>query len=158
MTSIRVKHRGRLMVGGFLGLSIGFTALELFWGVEAQSLLTPASYTAAQADKGQSVYVEHCASCHGQNLDDGEFAPPLKGVDFRQRWSARSPEALFTLTSIKMPPARPGTLGDRTYAQLLAYILQENGAQPGARELPADPETLKAMAAPDWPRAGGGGL
>ena len=37
-----------------------------------------------------------------------------------------------------MPPARPGTLGDATYAQLLAFLLQENGSQPGARELPAD--------------------
>ena len=57
-----------------------------------------------------------------------------------------------------MPTARPGSLGDATYAQLLAYILQENGSQPGAGELPADPAALKAMAAPNWPRVGGGGL
>jgi alcohol dehydrogenase (cytochrome c) len=118
----------------------------------------PLSYTTEQADKGFALYREHCASCHGQNLDDGAYAPPLKGVDFRQKWGVRSAEPLFTYTSTKMPPARPGTLGDPVYAQLLAYVLQENGAPAGARELPGDPDALKALNAPNWPRPGGGGL
>src|SRR5206468_2370392 len=67
-------------------------------------------------------------------------------------------EPLFTYTSTKMPPARPGTLGDATYAQVLAFLFQENGAPSGSRELAAEPEALKAMAPPNWPRAGGGGL
>ena len=57
-----------------------------------------------------------------------------------------------------MPQDRPGVLSDEAYAQLLAYILQENGSEAGPAALPADPEALQAMAAPNWPRAGGGGL
>jgi len=123
-----------------------------------QAQPTPLSYTTEQADKGFGLYAEHCASCHGKNLDDGAYAPPLKGVDFRQKWGVRSAEPLFTYTSTKMPPSRPGTLGDPVYAQLLSYILQENGAPAGGRELPGDPDALKALSAPNWPRPGGGGL
>ena len=111
--------------------------------VDAQSL-TSTSYTAAQATQGRSAYALHCASCHGARLDDGEFAPPLKGTEFRQRWGAQSADSLFSYISTKMPPARP-SLGDETYVQLLAYMLQENGQEPGARELAADSEALKSM-------------
>src|SRR5437870_2767856 len=106
-----------------------------------QQQSTPVSYTSDQAEKGQLAFVEHCASCHGQNLDDGAYGPPLKGADFRHKWGSRAVEAKFTYSSTKMPPTRPGTLGDVSYAQLLAFILQENGSQPGARELPSDSET-----------------
>ena len=148
----------RLASGSLLGVAVSFGALVSSTPVEAQPQTTPLGYTAAQAEQGQATYDEHCASCHGQNLDDGAYGVPLKGNDFRQKWGSRSAEPLFTYTSSKMPPARPGTLGDESYAQLLAFILQENGSRPGAREVPADPEALKAMAAPNWPRVGGGGL
>ena len=159
MTSMRHLNRpGRLVSGSLLGVTFWFVAQAPLTRVEAQSPATPLSYTVAQADQGRTAYVEHCASCHGQNLDDGAYGPPLRGNDFRQKWGSRSAEPLLTYTSTKMPPARPGTLGDVSYAQLLAFMLQENGSQPGTSELPADPEALKAMAAPNWPRVGGGGL
>jgi alcohol dehydrogenase (cytochrome c) len=70
----------------------------------------------------------------------------------------RSADALFTVMSTTMPTGRAGSLGADMYADLLAYILDENGSKPAARDLPSDPEALKAMAPPDWPRPGGGGL
>ena len=159
MTAIRqLNWPGRVGFGSLVGVAVWFGALAPSTRLDAQLQTTPLSYTAGQADQGQAAYLEHCVSCHGQNLDDGAYGPPLKGNDFRQKWGSRSAEALFTYTSTKMPPARPGTLGDVSCAQLLAFILQENGAQPGARELPADPDALRAMAAPNWPRVGGGGL
>jgi alcohol dehydrogenase (cytochrome c) len=65
-------------------------------------------------------------------------------------------EELFTLVSTKMPPARPGTLGDATYAALLAFMLQENGTAPSTRELSVEADVLKTMGAPGFPRPGGG--
>ncbi len=148
----------RFVFGCLLGGALIFTVPASPTRLAAQSPANALSYTVAQADQGQAAYIEHCASCHGPSLDDGAYGPPLKGNDFRQKWGSRSAEPLFTFTSTKMPPARPGTLGDATYTQLLAFMLQENGAASGARELPGDPEALKAMAAPNWPRVGGGGL
>jgi alcohol dehydrogenase (cytochrome c) len=126
--------------------------------IVAQAPPRPVTYTDAQADQGRAVYAEHCVTCHGVNLDDGAYAPPLKGNDFRQKWGSRPIDALFTYTRDRMPPAQPGTLGDSRYTQLLALLLQENGAPAGNAELPADPAALTAMASPGWAAVGGGGL
>ena len=112
-------------------LSLMFVALALCAGasyfaerrVNAQVPSPALSYTAAQAERGAEAYAEHCASCHGPNLDDGAFAPALSGIDFRRRWAA--PQPLFAAMSEKMPPARPGSLGEKTYVDLLALLLQE---------------------------------
>ena len=92
-------------------------------GLRAQSLSLP-SYTAGQAALGKPAYDQACASCHGVNLDDGEFAPPLKGGDFRLRWGGKSVDALFDQLTRTMPPGSPGSLGDAAYTQVLAYLIR----------------------------------
>lgn len=145
----------RTLVAGALCL---YVYLSSDLGTRAQAPTVPASYTASQADEGREVYRQHCASCHGTNLDDGAYGPPLTGADFRQKWGGRSVDALVTYTSERMPPTQPGSLGDVRYAQIVAYLMRENGAPPGPKELPSDPSALAALAPPEWPRAGGGGL
>ena len=138
---------------------IAATALSPHVGAQARP--NPFSYTDAQAERGRAAYAMSCASCHGANLDDGAFGPPLKGIDFQGKWGSgmrESMDGLYTVTSTRMPPDRPGTLGDTTYAALLAYLAQENGVPAGATEVPTDAAALQAMAAPPWPRAGGGGI
>ena len=119
---------------------------------------TPLSYTMAQADAGAAAYGQHCAACHGEHLDDGEFALPIKGEDFRLRWRRQPPSELFTVMRDTMPQDRPGSLPDETYAALLAYVLQENDTDAGDTALPSDVTALEAMAAPNWRAPGGGGL
>jgi alcohol dehydrogenase (cytochrome c) len=123
----------------------------------AQAVTTP-TYTPEQAAEGRTAYTQSCASCHGQNLDDGQFAGPLKGAEFRQQWGSKSAEELFKYMSTKMPPAGPGTLGDARYAQILAFMLQQNGVAPGTRNLPSDLEALKPIVLPGSPPGPGGGL
>jgi len=158
MPTIRRRNpRRHVRLLGVLGLTLSLGVLERSGRLEAQQpQIFPPTFTASQAERGQALYAEHCVSCHGQNLDDGAFAPPLKGLTFRQKWGLRSLEPLFTQTSTTMPPERPGALGDEAYAQILAYLLYENGSPPGAKELPADPQALNAMVAPEWRPAGGG--
>ena len=103
MTANRVVRRWRVGVGGLLGLALWIGAPEHGERIVAQSSPTPLSFTTAQADAGQVAYVEHCATCHGDSMDDGEFAPTLKGADFREQWRSQSPEALYTLTRSTMP-------------------------------------------------------
>jgi alcohol dehydrogenase (cytochrome c) len=95
------------------------------------------SFTRNQAERGKVAYDNHCATCHGAKLDDGEFGSALKGPSFQKKWGAQSPGALFSYMLQKMPPADPGTLGGQMYADLEAYILQANGLEPGAIELTA---------------------
>ncbi len=115
------------------------------------------SFTAAQADRGKTAYADNCASCHGTNLDDGEFGPALKGAAFQQKWGVQSPAALFSYMQQKMPPANPGQLTAQTYADLDAYILQANSVAPGANELTAaelSGSTAPAQASTQAPPAG----
>jgi alcohol dehydrogenase (cytochrome c) len=125
--------------------------------IDAQALGSP-TYTLEQAAQGLAAYAQNCASCHGPNLDDGQFAAPVKGSVFRQQWGAKSVEELFTYVSSRMPPASPGSLDNEQYAQVLAYVLQQNGVAPGSRTLPSNPELLRGMVLPAWPPGPGGGL
>ncbi|HEV8397488.1 MAG TPA: PQQ-binding-like beta-propeller repeat protein [Vicinamibacterales bacterium] len=124
----------------------------------AQAPQASPTYTAEQAAAGRAAYQQSCASCHGQNLDDGQFAGPLKGDAFRQQWGGRGVDALHTFMSAQMPPASPGSLGDAGYAQVIAYLLQQNGVSPGTQALPADPAALRAMVFPAAPAGPGGGV
>lgn len=111
--------------------------------LEAQ-LLQGASYTLAQAADGKRTYGERCASCHGANLDDGEFAPPLKGEAFQTSWGGKSADLLLEKLTT-MPPAAAGSVSNDQRVLLLAYLLQANQVAAGARPLPADPAALQAM-------------
>src|ERR1700722_3137826 len=109
-------------------------------GVQAQeqSFFTSGAavtLTAAQASRGKAVYDDNCASCHGANLDDGEFGPLLRGPAFKNRWSGQSADALFSYIATKMPPSAPAGLSDRAYSDVEAYILRTNGVAVGSKEL-----------------------
>ena len=140
------------VLGGVLA-----SLVELSPPTVAQTLGSP-TYTREQAAQGQTAYAQSCASCHGQNLDDGQFAPPLKGSVFREQWGSKSVDELFTYTSTRMPPGSPGSLGAERYAQILAHMFAQNGLAPGTRALLSDPEALKAMVVPASPAGPGGGL
>ncbi len=96
----------------------------------------PAAFTAAQATEGQSAYAQNCAGCHGAGLDDGEFAPPLKGTAFTAQWGGKNVSELFDYLSTKMPPSNAGALGDPVYRQIAAFVLRSNGVPLDAKTLP----------------------
>ena len=43
-------------------------------------------YTEAQAARGEPLYAQNCASCHGPELTGGEMAPGLAGTGFASNW------------------------------------------------------------------------
>lgn len=92
------------------------------------------AFTLAQARRGQSVYDANCAMCHGAHLEGGN-APALAGSAMAQKFGSAAD--LFSYVSATMPPFSPGKLGEQRYLDILAYILNANGAQPGEREITA---------------------
>jgi alcohol dehydrogenase (cytochrome c) len=135
----------RLVRFGYLAAALMGTAAH------AQSLFDsgPVAFTEPQATRGQIAYVERCASCHGPHLIDGQFGPPMKGAAFKALWRAQSPEALRSAIVQRMPPASPGSLDGRTYTDIEAYLLQENGGKAGAAALLASSAPPGAAIPPD---------
>jgi len=105
------------------------------------------SYTAEQALQGEVAYRQSCESCHGPHLDDGEFGPPLRGDAFMMSWGGKPADAFFTHLRT-MPPSNPGSLGADAYARLFAYLLEQNGARPGATPLPSRTAALAEILMP----------
>ena len=94
--------------------------------------------SAGQAQVGRDAYAQHCASCHGGDLTNGQFAPALKGPGFLAKWGETPVTDLLEYMHRSMPPANPGGLADGAYAALAAFILHENGGGE------ADPAVLPA--------------
>jgi len=117
-----------------------------FSALAVEELANP-TYTAQQAAAGKTLYTEACASCHGENLDDGQ-APPLFGSPFQTKWGGKSVYALYTVTKTTMPVTAPGSLSEEQYTNLLAYIFQKNILIAGAKPLVVDRKLMEAMIMP----------
>ena len=89
-------------------------------------------FTAAQADAGRAAYQASCAGCHMPDLTGRNEAPPLAGANFMNTWRTRSTRDLFEYMSATMPPDAPSLAADQ-YLAITAFILQSNGATPGAQ-------------------------
>lgn len=105
-------------------------------------------FSAAQVERGKQSYQQQCAACHGGALNNGEFAPPLKGADVLAKWSSGSAGDIFAVIHDRMPPTSPGSLSVEESVGLLAYIFSENGIEPGNIALPHDPASLARISVP----------
>ena len=138
-----VKLLGQIVPPMAVAVTVVLSGLA---SVSAQDRQTTPTFTVAQADRGQAAYRPNCQDCHGSTLDNGEFGgPPLKGGYFRGRWEAGNVAVLYAYVSMTMPPDRPGQLSPQTYADLVAFILSNNGYPPGDKELPSDLDAQQNM-------------
>ena len=111
---------------------------------QGQSL---ASFTSEQAARGESEYVQQCASCHGYSLEGFELAPSLSGNFFSRRWGDKPIDELAASLR-RMPPNVPGGLEQQIYSQILAYLLQQNGVAAGTTLLPEGLAALSGLIVP----------
>jgi PQQ-dependent dehydrogenase (methanol/ethanol family) len=95
------------------------------------------SYTAQQAAAGRDAYAKSCAACHLDTLLGSFEAPALTGGNFLTTWGDRTVRDLLAVMQT-MPPGAPGSLGEAAYVNIIAYILQANGAAAGAQPLAAN--------------------
>ena len=102
-------------------------------------------YTAAQAKRGEAIYKDRCASCHGATLG-GEAAPALAGDAFAVAWDKEPLSDLVNKIQILMPANNPGQLTRPQAVDVVAYILQVGKFPAGSAELSADEAVLKQVA------------
>jgi mono/diheme cytochrome c family protein len=102
-------------------------------------------YTAEQAKRGETLYANNCASCHGSALGGGESAPPLAGGEFSANWNGLTVGDLFDRIRVSMPADRPGRLSREQNAEILAFMLAVNQFPVGKTELEHQSEVLKQI-------------
>jgi len=102
-------------------------------------------YTEAQAKRGDAVYRQNCASCHGVALEGIETAGPLTGGRFTSNWNGVTVGDLLERVRVSMPHDRPGTLSRQQTADVLAYVFSVNQFPAGKTELARQTEILKQI-------------
>ena len=94
-------------------------------------------YTKGQARQGATIYAQHCVSCHGNN-EQGKSGPAIAGNVFLKRtkllgWSVANFRHVVVTT---MPRSNPGSLSDKQYADVIAYLLSVDCYPAGKSEFP----------------------
>ena len=85
------------------------------------------TFSAAQVDRGESVFDGVCSACHSVS--------ELRGNTFLYSWRRRTAWDLYSQVVETMPEDAPGSLKDQEYVDVVAYILRQNGHRPGDGEL-----------------------
>ena len=98
--------------------------------------LPPASYSTAQAARGESVYGSTCGACHQPGS--------LIGQAFVETWNDRRVYDFYALVRGTMPLDNPGGLKDQEYLDVIAYLLKANHAPAGSDSLAVDTVALRA--------------
>ncbi len=101
-------------------------------------------FTEEQASRGEEVYAQECAQCHGEELQGG-VGPALTGQTFWDHWGGDSVYTFFEYIQRMMPQNAPGSLETDTYTDVTAYLLQTNGFPAGSEELPATEDRLSEL-------------
>ena len=127
------------------GRSLGLLCLSGAALAATGSSVWDGVYTPEQAKRGESAYLQACASCHGTGLEGGDMTPPLVGGAFTSNWNDLTAGDLFERIRTTMPLDAPGRLSRPQTADVIAFILKANGWPAGTGELPADPGALKQV-------------
>ena len=101
-------------------------------------------YTEAQATRGEALWGEKCAKCHGPDMNGGD-APGLVGSEFGGNWDDLPLGDLADRVRISMPQDNPQSLTREQAADLIALILKSNNVPAGKTDLPSQTEYLRMI-------------
>jgi len=131
-------------------VAVAIVACGLLVALEALTAQAPRSlwdgvYTQDQAKRGEAVYVEKCARCHGAQLIGGDMNPPLVGPEFLSTWNTKTVGDLFDRIRTTMPADKPGSVSRQQSSDVVAYLLNANKFPTGSTELENQTEILKQI-------------
>lgn len=94
-------------------------------------------YTKAQAVGAQKQFDRICADCHPFTVAARKKPKdlPLGDEPFFESWSGRPLSEMITLIALTMPNDGSATITDAEAADLVAFILQQNGYPAGSKPL-----------------------
>ena len=95
-------------------------------------------FSSDQVSSGRWEYSQHCSVCHGATLSGGG-APGLKGATFVAQWNGKQLKEFYGYVHDQMPLGQAGTLDGQQYADIVSFVLAQNGL-PGGTD-PLTPST-----------------
>ncbi len=102
-------------------------------------------YSEDQSKRGEVVYADMCANCHGAELEGMDMSPALSGSTFSSNWNDLSVGDLAERIRISMPADRPGTMTRAQVSDVTAFMLKANKFPAGSVELPQEIPFLKQI-------------
>jgi len=129
------KIIGVLTVTGFM-----MSGLYATVGAQAAKSVKEGVYTAEQAKRGEALYKDNCAACHGEDLAGSGPMPALAGNDFIANW--KTVGDLFEKTQTSMPASAPGSLSEQQTSDILAFMLNKSNLPAGTTELATKKDAL----------------
>ena len=127
---MRVTTTALLVTTGLLSLAVSASPQEA-----AARSVWDGVYSEEQARRGEELYREVCASCHGDTLGGLEAGPALVGPMFNANWNAISLNDLSQRIRVSMPVDKPGSLSRRQVVDVVAFMLQAGRYPAGELEL-----------------------
>jgi putative membrane protein len=132
LTTLAVWARRETIAGAIPPLVILLLAFALHVAGAAPPAPIAPSYTDGQAIKGQILFYENCAECHGASLE-GNFGPALAGGGGNVQWETVS--YVWTYMTAHMPAGNAGGLRPSEYLEIMAFLLKTHGHAPGTAPL-----------------------
>ena len=111
----------------------------------AQTNTRDGVFTQQQAVSGGALYLRSCVECHGITLAGGEAGPALVGGAFWSQWQDQSLAAFYQITASTMPVNNPNGFSPEQYADVVAFMLQQNGLPVGEEPLTANVADMVAI-------------
>ncbi len=136
-TQMRRLNLGLLLL--LLATSAGFAQRD------GQRSVWDGVYTVEQAKRGEKLYAQHCAACHGADLEGVGIIPPLVGAGYIKGWDGKTVGDMVDHQQKTMPTDDPKKLTRAEHVDVLAYLLSVNEFPAGTGELPQEAERLSAI-------------
>ena len=120
-----MRKKTGLLLGAAATIALGALGASAFGQGAA------GAFTTAQVNDGHAMYDAACAGCHLPDLSGTNDAPALGGTAFMGAWGKRTTAQLYSKIATTMPLGGGGSLSEKQYTDITAYILERNGARAG---------------------------
>ncbi|HEX4348498.1 MAG TPA: c-type cytochrome [Vicinamibacterales bacterium] len=101
-------------------------------------------YSTAQAARGQAIYADKCAKCHGAEGTGGD-APDLVGSGFASDFGGTSLNDIVQRIKTSMPADGVGSLSTGETVDIFSHMLDMNGFPPGGADLASTSAVLSGI-------------
>jgi len=137
-----VNRNYKSSIGAFVLL---VSAVAILFAQDKPRTVWDGVYNQTQSQRGMALFLEHCSSCHGRDLEGLDMTPPLTGGAFTANWDGLTLGDLADRIRVSMPLNAPGSLSRQDTADIVAYILRFNQFPDGKEELSREVPVLKQI-------------